>query len=72
MKNINDYLKNLSIEDLMNLSSMSDDSTFNDNSIIRKLIEEYELSQQNFQLGVIALRHNILVEITRRYFMKLN
>lgn len=72
MQEINEYLKNLSVEDLMNLSSMSEDSTFNENSIIRKLIEKYELSQQNFQLGLIELRHNILVEITRRYFMKLN
>lgn len=72
MQEINEYLKNLSVEDLMNLSSMSNDSTFNDNSIIRKLIDKCELSQQNFQLGLIVLRHNILVEITRRYFMKLN
>lgn len=69
MENIrlNEYLRNLSIESLMELSVIGEAVTFDENSIIRQLINDYQISQ-NFHLGLIMLRNTILVEITRRYF----
>ena len=72
-KTIQEYLKNLSIESLMKLSSDSDSEVFDENSLIRKLVKEYQLSTTGeIFTGVIGLRNLILVEITRRYFGKLN
>ena len=72
-KTIQEYLKNLSIESLMKLSSDSDSGTFDENSLIRQLVKEYQLSTTGeIFTGVIGLRNLILVEITRRYFGKLN
>jgi len=69
MENIrlNEYLRNLSIESLMELSVIGEAVTFDENSIIRQLINDYQISQ-NFHIGLIVLRNTILVEITRRYF----
>ena len=47
MERLNEYLRNLSIESLMNLSRSSEDLTFEENSIIRHLISEYEISSEN-------------------------
>ena len=72
-KTIQEYLKNLSIESLMKLSSDSDSGTFDENSLIRQLVKEYQLSTTGeIFTGVIGLRNLILIEITRRYFGKLN
>jgi DNA-binding transcriptional ArsR family regulator len=67
MENIDDYLSNLSIESLMDLSETTSSSTFEENSIVRELISRFKLSQSNFTWGLIALRDNILIEITKRY-----
>lgn len=72
MKNIklNEYLSNLSIEKLMELSSISESITFDEKSIVRQLINDFQISEQ-FHLGLIGLRDAILIEITRRFFGKL-
>lgn len=68
-KEFQEYLKNLSTESLMKLSSDSNADSFNENSIIRDLIKKYNLSATGeIFTGVIGLRHCILLEITRRYF----
>jgi len=67
MENIDDYLSNLSIESLMDLSETTSSSTFEENSIVRELISRFKLSQSNFTWGLIVLRDNILIEITKRY-----
>jgi hypothetical protein len=67
MENIDDYLSNLSIESLMDLSETTSSSTFEENSIVRELISRFKLSQSNFAWGLIVLRDNILIEITKRY-----
>jgi len=71
MKSINDYLSTLSIESLMELSEKTNSNTFEENSIVRKIINEFNLSQNDFICGVIGLRENILKEITKRYYGKL-
>lgn len=72
-QNFQEYLKNLSTESLMKLSSDSNADAFNENSLIRHLVEEYKLSTTgNIHVGIIGLRNLILVEITRRYFGNLN
>lgn len=71
MEQLNEYLRSLSTENLMELSSNSDSSTIDENSIVRQLISEYKISQY-FHTGLIGLRHAILVEITRRYFEQLS
>jgi hypothetical protein len=63
---INEYLKELNTESLMNLSKESEGSTFEENSIIRKLISIYGIS--TFHTGLIGLRSLLLTEITRRYY----
>lgn len=70
MELLNEYLRNLSDKTLMELSSLSESITFEENSIIRHLITEYGISQ-DFHTGLIGLRNSILIEITRRYFGKL-
>lgn len=70
MEAINEYLKSISIESLMELSSLSESNTFEENSIIRKLISDFRISP-NFHVSLIGLRNYILIEITRRYFGKL-
>lgn len=67
MEALNEYLRNLSIESLMNLSRDSEDLTFDENSIIRHLISEYEISS-DFHTGLLSLRSILLSEITRRYY----
>lgn len=51
----------------MNLSRSSEDLTFEENSIIRHLISEYEISS-DFYTGLVGLRSILLTEITRRYY----
>lgn len=70
MVKINEYLRNLNVENLMEISSISESITFDEKSIVRQLINEYKISQ-DFHTGLIGLRNSILVEITRRYFGKL-
>lgn len=55
MKNIklNEYLSNLSIEKLMELSSISESITFDEKSIVRQLINDFQISEQ-FHLGLIV------------------
>ena len=73
MENIQEYLKSISTESLMKLSSESDAMGFDEISPIRELVKKYKLSTTgNFLTGVIGLRHQILVEITRRYFGSLS
>ena len=67
MERLNEYLRNLSIESLMNLSRNSEDLTFEENSIIRHLIYGYGISS-DFHTGLVALRSILLTEITRRYY----
>lgn len=67
MERLNEYLRNLSIESLMNLSRNSEDLTFEENSIIRHLISEYEISS-DFHTALVGLRSILLTEITRRYY----
>ena len=67
MERLNEYLRNLSIESLMNLSRDSEGLTFDENSIIRHLISEYGIST-DFHTGLVGLRSILLNEITRRYF----
>ena len=67
MERLNEYLRNLSIESLMNLSRNSEDLTFEENSIIRHLISEYEISSDS-HTGLVGLRSILLTEITRRYY----
>lgn len=67
---IKEYLSNLSVESLMELSESSNCSSFDENSIVRKIVSDYKISDNIFT-GVIGLRENILVEITKRYFGKL-
>ena len=67
MERLNEYLKNLSIESLMNLSRESEGLTFDENSIIRYLISEYEISS-DFHTGLVGLRSILLTEITQRYY----
>lgn len=72
MANINDYLSNLSMQSLMDLSKESYSSTIEENSIIRDLIRDYNLSNDSFFVGgIINLRDSILVEVTRRHFENL-
>ena len=67
MERLNEYLRNLSTESLMNLSRDSESLTFEENSIIRYLISEYEISS-DFHTGLVGLRSMLLTEITRRYY----
>ena len=67
MERLNEYLRNLSIESLMNLSRDSESLTFEENSIIRYLISEYGISS-DFHTGLVGLRNILLAEITRRYY----
>ena len=67
MERLNEYLRNLSIENLMNLSRDSESLTFEENSIIRYLISEYGISS-DFHTGLVGLRSILLAEITRRYY----
>ena len=67
MERLNEYLRNLSIESLMNLSRDSESLTFEENSIIRYLISEYGISS-DFHTGLVGLRSILLAEITRRYY----
>jgi hypothetical protein len=64
---VNEYLKDLTTESLMNLSKESESSTFEENSIIRQLISLYGISR-DFHTGLIGLRSLLLTEITRRYY----
>jgi hypothetical protein len=68
MKSINDYLSTLSVESLMDLSEKTNSNTFEENSIVREIVREFNLSQNDFIYGVIGLRDNILREITKRYY----
>lgn len=70
MKKLNNYIENLTIEKLMEISFISESTTFDETSIIRHLITEYEISQ-DFHTGLIILRNSILIEITKRYSGKL-
>lgn len=70
MGSLNEYLKNLSIESLMEIASDSESNTFDENSIVRKIISDYKISE-DFYTGLIGLRNLILSELTRRYFGKL-
>ena len=63
------YLKELSIEKLMELSTLSESDTFDNDSIVRKIVEA---ENNNFSLGLIMLRNALLIEITNRYYDKLN
>lgn len=67
IEKLNEYLKNLSTESLMNLSRQSESLTFEENSIIRHLISKYEISS-DFHTGLVGLRSILLTEITRRYY----
>ncbi len=67
MERLNEYLRNLSIESLMNLSRETEGLTFEENSIIRHLISEYVISS-DFYTGLVVLRSILLTEITRRYY----
>lgn len=70
---IQEFLKNCSTHSLMQLALGSDAQTFADDSIVRVLVKKYNLSTTGeIFSGVIALRHLILVEITKRYFDNLN
>jgi len=71
MESIDDYLSNLSVESLMDLSEKTNSSTFEEDSIVRELISKFKLSQSDFTCGLIGLRDNILREITKRYYGKL-
>jgi hypothetical protein len=51
----------------MNLSRETEGLTFEENSIIRHLISEYEISS-DFHTGLVGLRSILLAEITRRYY----
>jgi hypothetical protein len=68
MESINDYLSTLSVESLMDLSEKTNSNTFEENSIVREIVREFNLSQNDFIYGVIGLRDNILREITKRYY----
>lgn len=70
MERFNEYLRNLGIESLMDLSIESEFLTFDEKSIIRHLISEYGISS-DFHTGLIGLRSIILTEITRRYYVSL-
>ena len=63
------YLKELSIEKLMELSTLSESDTFDNDSIVRKIVEA---ENNNFSLGLIMLRNALFLEITNRYYDKLN
>lgn len=63
------YLKELSIEKLMELSALSESDIFDNDSIVRKIIE---LETNNFTIGLVMLRNTLLTEITNRYYDKLN
>ena len=67
MERLTEFLRNLSIESLMSLSRDSESLTFEENSIIRHLISEYEISP-DFHTGLIGLRSMLLTEITQRYY----
>lgn len=67
MEKLNEYLRNLTIESLMTLSRDSEELTFEENSLIRRLILEYGISS-DFHTGLVGLRSVILTEITRRYY----
>ena len=67
MEKLNEYLRNLTIESLMTLSRDSEGLTFEENSLIRRLILEYGISS-DFHTGLVGLRSVILTEITRRYY----
>jgi hypothetical protein len=68
MERLNEYLRNLSIERLMNLSRETEGLTFEENSLVRKLlISEYGISS-DFHIGLVGLRSMILTEITRRHY----
>lgn len=67
MEKLNEYLRNLSIENLMELSKDTEELTFEENSIIRNLISEYGISS-DFYTGLIGLRSMLFSEITRRYY----
>jgi hypothetical protein len=62
-----EYLKTLSTEDLMNLSKESEKLNFEESSIIRDMISEYDISS-GFYTGLLALKAQLLSEITRRYY----
>lgn len=66
---LNEYLETLSVTHLMELSSISEATTFDENSTVRQLINKYKPAN-DFYLGLIALRNAILIEITKRYFGK--
>jgi hypothetical protein len=65
MEQLKKYLENLSLDELLKISSMSESITFDNDSIVRKLISDYELSN-NFHTGLISLRSALLTEITKR------
>jgi hypothetical protein len=67
MEKLNEYLRNLNIESMMNLSKESDGSIFDEKSAIRYLISEYDIST-DFYTGLLGLRSILLAEITRRYY----
>jgi hypothetical protein len=67
MERLNEYLRNLSIESLMNLSRETEGLTFEENSLIRHLISDYGISS-DFHTGLVGLRSILLMEITRRYY----
>jgi hypothetical protein len=66
METAQEYLKNLSVEELMSLSKESEGPTYSEDSIVRVLVNKYGLSD-DLIMGVIGLRNLILNEITRRY-----
>jgi hypothetical protein len=66
MERLEEYLRSLSVESLMSIAQESEATVFEEDSIIRRLISEYDIST-SFSLGVLGLRSILLSEILRRY-----
>jgi hypothetical protein len=60
-----EFLENQSLDELVELSTQTEATTFEDNCFVKKLIKIYNLPEQ-FHVALVSLRLSLLSEITKR------
>jgi hypothetical protein len=69
MENLQIYLENLRLSDLINLSKESEATSFSEDSPIREIINTYYANTETqFHVSLISLKLAILQEITERFY----
>ena len=67
METLKEFLHELRHETLMELAKETESLTFDENSLVRFLIEKYNIAR-DFHTGLIGLKSAILSEIVGRFY----